>query len=93
MAGCQRLFLILCFVSFIDLKRSFPNDPAKRIDEYLITKISNYLGSRSLRIKFLDESSVESARAAFTGRKGGKGGKKGGMEGLIAAAMMMKGNT
>lgn len=51
------------------------------------------MGSRSLRIKFLDENSVNVARSAFSGRKGKIGGKKGGMEGLLAAAMMMKGNT
>lgn len=81
------------FVYSVDLKRSFPNDPSKRVDEYLITRLSNYLSSRSLRVKFLDETAVNAARSAFTGRKGKIGGKKGGLEGLLAAAMMMKGKS
>lgn len=44
-----------------------------------------------MRVKFLDETAVNAARSAFTGRKGKIGGKKGGLEGLLAAAMMMKG--
>jgi len=79
-----------------DIARSFPNDPSKRIDEYLIAKIRNYLNSRSIKIKLLDDNATEAARAAFTARKGsgglgGGGGKKGGYEGLAAAALMMKG--
>lgn len=59
-----------------------------------MAKIKSYVDSRSVQIKLLDENVTEFARAAFTGRKGGGGlggGKKGGYEGLLAAALMMKG--
>lgn len=54
------------------------------------------MDSRSLKIKLLDENATEFAREAFSPRKGGGGlggggGKKGGYEGLLAAALMMKG--
>lgn len=79
-----------------DIARSFPNDPSKRLDEFLVAKIGSYLNSRSLKIKLLDQNASEFARDAFTARKGGGGlggggGKKGGYEGLAAAALMMKG--
>ncbi|XP_059610876.1 uncharacterized protein LOC132257854 [Phlebotomus argentipes] len=75
-----------------ELSRSFPNDPSKRMDGFLFSKLSEYLQSHTLRFRLWDsKSSVEEAKDAFTGRKGKIGGKKGGLEGLIAAAMMMKG--
>lgn len=74
-----------------ELARSFPNDPEKRLNGFLVTKLTNFLQSHTLRLKLLDAKSIEDARAAFTGRKGKIGGKKGGLESLLAAAMMMKG--
>ncbi|GAB0087566.1 Protein of unknown function DUF1676 [Sergentomyia squamirostris] len=75
-----------------ELSRSFPNDPSKRMDGFLFSKLSDYLQSHTLRFRLWDnKSSLEDAKAAFTGRKGKIGGKKGGLEGLLAAAMMMKG--
>lgn len=83
---------------FLELAKNFPNDPYKRIDEFLAAKLTNYLNSRSLRIKLLDDDSLNLARSSFTARKGGLGGggggggggKKGGYEGLLLAAAMMK---
>lgn len=74
------------------MARSFPNDPEKRLDGFLFAKLSNFLQSHSLRLQLLDSNSVTEARSAFEARKGKIGGKKGGLEGLLAAAMMMKGN-
>ncbi|XP_055698525.1 uncharacterized protein LOC129798989 [Phlebotomus papatasi] len=75
-----------------ELSRSFPNDPTKRMDGFLFSKLSDYLQSHTLRFRLWDnKSSLEDARDAFTGRKGKIGGKKGGLGGLLAAAMMMKG--
>lgn len=81
------------------MARSFPNDPDKRLDGYLMSKLSGYLSSHTLRLKLLDADTAEEARDLVTGRGkggiggGGGGGKKGGMGGIIAAAMMMKGRT
>lgn len=62
-----------------------------------MAKLGNFLQSHSLRLKLMDKTAAEEARAVFTGREkggfgggGGKGGKKEGYEGIIAAAMMMK---
>ncbi|XP_053698675.1 uncharacterized protein LOC128745626 [Sabethes cyaneus] len=73
-----------------EVSRIFPKDPNKRLDEFLIVKLNNYLKSHSLRLKLMDSEAMEKARALFEGRKG-KLGKKGGLETMIAAAMMMKG--
>ncbi|KAL5284821.1 hypothetical protein ACFFRR_006874 [Megaselia abdita] len=70
-----------------EISRSFPKDPAQRLNAYISTRISNFLQSRHLRLKFLNNEEMTE-----TGRKGGgKLGKKGGMETLLAAGMMMKG--
>lgn len=76
-----------------EVSRIFPTDPNKRLDEFLIVKLNDYLKSHSLRLKLLDKDAMTKARELFQGRKGGGGklGKKGGLETIIAAAMMMKG--
>ncbi|XP_063706261.1 uncharacterized protein LOC134835319 [Culicoides brevitarsis] len=74
------------------LAKNFPNDPSKRLNEYLLAKISNFLRSRSMRIKLLDDDSANLVQ--LTARKGGSGGLGGGKKGydaLMAAALMMKG--
>uniref|UniRef100_A0A7G3AGT3 Putative secreted protein n=1 Tax=Lutzomyia longipalpis TaxID=7200 RepID=A0A7G3AGT3_LUTLO len=54
-----------------ELSRSFPNDPSKRMDGFLFSKLSDYLQSHTLRFRLWDnKSSLEDAKAAFTGRKG-----------------------
>lgn len=73
-----------------EVSRIFPTDPNKRLDEFLIVKLNDYLKSHSLKLKLLDKEAMEKARDLFEGRKG-KLGKKGGLETMIAAAMMMKG--
>ncbi|XP_058839456.1 uncharacterized protein LOC131694930 [Topomyia yanbarensis] len=73
-----------------EVSRIFPKDPNKRLDEFLIVKLNDYLKSHSLRLKLMDGEAMEKARDLFEGRKGKKG-KKGGLEAMIAAAMMMKG--
>lgn len=75
-----------------EIARSYPNDPAQRLDGFLLAKLSNYLQSHTLKMKLFDGESLEKVESAFQGRKG-KIGKKGGLEGLLAAAMMMKGNA
>lgn len=57
----------------------------------MLAKLSNYLQSHTLKLKLSDSASLEKLESAFQGRKG-KIGKKGGLEALLAAAMMMKGN-
>ncbi|XP_062540340.1 uncharacterized protein LOC134208366 [Armigeres subalbatus] len=73
-----------------EVSRIFPTDPNKRLDEFLILKLNNYLRSHSLKLKLMDSEAMEKARELFVGRKG-KLGKKGGLEAMLAAAMMMKG--
>ncbi|XP_058443871.1 uncharacterized protein LOC131425754 [Malaya genurostris] len=73
-----------------EVSRIFPRDPNKRLDEFLIVKLNDYLKSHSLRLKLMDSEAMEKARDLFEGRKS-KLGKKGGLETMIAAAMMMKG--
>lgn len=75
----------------LEITRSFPNDPTQRLDGFLLAKLSNYLQSHTLKLKLFNAESLEKVESAFQGRKG-KIGKKGGLEGLLAAAMMMKGN-
>ncbi|XP_058839444.1 uncharacterized protein LOC131694922 [Topomyia yanbarensis] len=75
-----------------EVSRIFPKDPNKRLDEFLIVKLNDYLKSHSLRLKLMDGEAMEKARDLFEGRKGKKG-KKGGLEAMIAAAMMMKVNN
>lgn len=75
---------------FPEMSRNFPNDPTQRLDGFMLAKLSNYLQSHTLKLKLFDGQSLENVESAFQGRKG-KIGKKGGLEGLLAAAMMMKG--
>lgn len=68
------------------MARSFPNDFDKRLNGFLLAKVSNFLQSYSINLKLLDVQEVEQARATFEARKK----KKGGLEAIIAAACMMK---
>ncbi|CAB3222918.1 unnamed protein product [Arctia plantaginis] len=76
-----------------ELARSFPSKPDERLDKYLLYRLGNYLETHTVKLKLLDESTAEEARALVgeARAKGGLGGKKGGMGGLIAAGLMMKG--
>ncbi|XP_022918448.1 uncharacterized protein [Onthophagus taurus] len=69
-----------------EVAREFPNDPDARLDAFLMNKVSNYLGTHSIKLNLFDPN---------TARKGdgiGGGGKKGGGMGmLLAAGAMMKG--
>jgi hypothetical protein len=83
------------FLFYLELSRSFPNDPEKRLDGYLVARMTNFLQTHTLRLRLMETSVTdmveENGRADDgTGRKG-KIGKKGGLEGILAAAMMMKG--
>lgn len=82
------VFIIVIF--FLDLARNYPNDFDKRLNGFVLAKVSNFLQSYSINLKLLDTKEVEEARSAFESRKKGK---KGGLEGIIAAACMMKGKT
>ncbi|XP_053670719.1 uncharacterized protein LOC128721034 [Anopheles nili] len=73
-----------------EVTRIFPTNPERRLDEFLLAKLNDYLQTHSLRLKLVDGDAFAKAREVFAGRKG-KLGKKGGLETLIAGAMMMKG--
>ncbi|XP_055618781.1 uncharacterized protein LOC129763584 [Toxorhynchites rutilus septentrionalis] len=72
-----------------EVSRIFPTDPNKRLDEFLIMRLNDYLRSHSLRLKLMDKETVANARALFESRK--KHNKKGHFHSMMAAAMMMKG--
>lgn len=77
-----------------ELARSLPSKPDERLDKYLLYRLGSYLDSHSVKLRLLDDSATEEARALIgeaRGKGGGLGGKKGGMGGLLAAAVMMKG--
>ncbi|GBP17618.1 hypothetical protein EVAR_12321_1 [Eumeta japonica] len=82
-----------------DLARSFPGKPEERLDKYLLYRLGTYLDTHSVKLRLMDESATEEARAIMGEARakggilggGGGGGKKGGMGRLIAAALMMKG--
>lgn len=72
-----------------EVSRIFPTDPNKRLDEFLIMRLNDYLRSHSLRLKLMDKDAAANARALFESRK--KHNKKGHFHSMMAAAMMMKG--
>lgn len=74
-----------------DVARSLTGKGDERLDKYLLYHVGNFLDTHSLKFKLLDNGAVE--EAVEEGRKTGMGGggKKGGMGGIIAMAMMMKG--
>ncbi|XP_063389509.1 uncharacterized protein LOC134675224 [Cydia fagiglandana] len=77
-----------------ELARAMPNKPDERLDKYLLYTLGNYLDTHSVKLRLLDDSASEEARAMIgeARRKGGiGGGKKGGMGGLMAMGMLMKG--
>ncbi|XP_061723587.1 uncharacterized protein LOC133529793 [Cydia pomonella] len=77
-----------------ELARAMPTKPDERLDKYLIYALGNYLDTHSVKLRLLDDSASEEARAMIgeARRKGGMGGgKKGGMGGLMAMGMLMKG--
>lgn len=89
----RRLYYIcICSHSLAaEVARSYPNDPNSRLNGYILNKLSSFLHTHFLRFKLIDSETMTEARSAVeTGRKG-KFGKKGGMEALIAAGLMMKG--
>lgn len=77
-----------------ELARALPSKPDERLDKYLFYQLGNYLGSHTVKLRLLDDTTVEEARAMVgeaRGKGGFGGGKKGGMGGLLAAGMLMKG--
>jgi Protein of unknown function (DUF1676) len=89
------LMKYLVLLGSSELARSFPNDPEKRLDGYLVAKMTSFLQTHTLRLRLMETAVVDPADQGgrsddFSGRKG-KIGKKGGLEGILAAAMMMKG--
>ncbi|XP_037946861.1 uncharacterized protein LOC119678854, partial [Teleopsis dalmanni] len=73
-----------------EVARNYPNDPSSRLNGYIVSKLTNFLQTRMLRFKLIDNKTVAESRSAVeTGRK--KFGKKGGLEAIIAAGLMMKG--
>ncbi|CAO1426640.1 unnamed protein product [Diamesa hyperborea] len=73
-----------------ELARQFPESPEKRLNGFLIARLSDFIQSYSLKFKLLNDVPSEDVESRKGG--GGYGGKKdkGGM-GLIGMAMMMKG--
>ncbi|XP_017862602.1 PREDICTED: uncharacterized protein LOC108613543 [Drosophila arizonae] len=67
-----------------EVARSYPSDPNTRLNGYILAKLENILKTRVLRLRLLDDASLEEGRKH-------KFGKKGGMEALVAAGVMMKG--
>lgn len=78
-------------LAYSDLARSFPNDPDSRLNGFVLAKITNFLQSHTLNVKLLDSNDVDKARSAMDESRKLK--KKGGLEGIIAAALMMKSTT
>lgn len=80
-----------------ELARALPSKPDERLDKYLLYRLGTYLDTHSVKLRLLDDSATEEARALIgeARAKGGVlgGGKKGGMGGLLAMAVMMKGKT
>lgn len=80
-----------------ELARALPSKPDERLDKYLLYRLGTYLDTHSVKLRLLDDSATEEARAligearAKGGMLGGGGGKKGGMGGLMAMGLMMKG--
>lgn len=77
-----------------ELARAMPSKPEERLDKYLLYRLGNYLDTHSVKLRLLDDSASEEARALIgeARAKGGfGGGKKGGMGGLMAIGMLMKG--
>lgn len=79
-----------------ELARALPSKPDERLDKYLLYRLGTYLDTHSVKLRLLDDSATEEARALIgeARAKGGVlggGGKKGGMGGLMAMALMMKG--
>ncbi|XP_028043677.1 uncharacterized protein LOC114253115 [Bombyx mandarina] len=80
-----------------ELARSLSTDPDDRLDKFLLFHVGSFLDSHSVKLKLVDDSAAEEARNLISEGRGSKdplsmGGKKGGMGGLIAMAMMMKGD-
>ncbi|KAL4708581.1 hypothetical protein ACJJTC_014189 [Scirpophaga incertulas] len=60
----------------------------------LLYHVGTFLDSHSVKLRLLDDTAVDEAKAAIgegRGRRPGGMGKKGNMGGLMAMAMMMKG--
>lgn len=81
-----------------ELARALPSKPDERLDKYLLYRLGTYLDTHSVKLRLLDDSATEEARALIGEARakggilgGGGGGKKGGGGGLLAMALMMKG--
>lgn len=76
-----------------ELARALPSKPDERLDKYLLYKLGNYLDSHTIKLRLLDESATEEARALVgeARGKGGLGGKKGGMGALLGMGLLFKG--
>lgn len=78
-----------------ELARALPSKPDERLDKYLLYKLGNYLDTHTIKLRLLDETATEEARALVgeARGKGGLGGKKGGMGGLLALGLLFKGTS
>lgn len=79
-----------------ELARSLTGKADEKLDKYLLYHVGNFLDTHSVKFRLLDESAVEEASGIMgegRAKSGLGGGKKGGMGGLIAMAMMMKGES
>lgn len=56
------------------MAREFPDNPDKRLDGFLVAKLTDFIQSYSLRMKFLDMPSDVLDQARYGGGGGGKGG-------------------
>ncbi|KAL4708498.1 hypothetical protein ACJJTC_014106 [Scirpophaga incertulas] len=78
-----------------ELARSLPSKPDERLDKYLLYKLGNYLDTHTIKLRLLDESTSEEARALVGDARAkggfGGGGKKGGMGGMMAMGLLFKG--
>lgn len=59
----------------LELAREFPDNPDKRLDGFLVAKLTDFIQSYSLRMKFLDMPTDVLDQARYGGGGGGKGGK------------------
>lgn len=78
-----------------ELARSLTGTDEK-LDKYLLSNVGNFLDTHSVKFRLLDESSVEEVNSAMGEGRGKSplgGGKKGGLGGIMAMAMMMKGES
>lgn len=66
--------LIFSFFFDLELARQFPESPEKRLNGFLIARLSDFIQSYSLKFKLLNDVSSEDSESRKGG--GGYGGKK-----------------